>query len=169
MSFRLSVRHKLLEHSIFIFLAQISAFFRQYFIRQTEPEISRLVVIISLNQTIRYWNIINIKIYISASLLSMLCSSSIMKSSSLWKYPDCRLTAANREIENSRVPHQVLTAQSVLRFRELQTSSIREIISHDQQKLCKRVCLALKTVPIEHNFVRLTKEQVSSGAVVASL
>ena len=42
-------------------------------------------------------------------------------------------TATNREIENSRVPHQVLTAQSVLRFRELQTSSIREIIPHDQQ------------------------------------
>ena len=37
--------------------AVFSALFRQYFIRQTEPEISRLVVIISLNQTIGYWNI----------------------------------------------------------------------------------------------------------------
>lgn len=88
---------------------------------------------------------------------------SIIESSSLWKYPDCRLP------ENSRVPHQVVSAQSVLRFQELQTSSIRVIISHDQQQLFKRACCGLKTVPIEHNFVRLTKEQVSSGAVVASL
>merc|ERR1711988_1797341 len=31
------------------------------------------------------------------------------------------------------------------------------------QQLCKRVCRGLKTGAIEHNFVRLTKEQVSSG------
>ena len=75
-------------------------------------------------------------------------------------------TAGAREIENSRVPHQVVTAQ-VLSSVCSQIPRASDLSSRDKipldQQLCKRVCRGLKTGAIEHNFVRLTKEQVSSG------
>ena len=75
-------------------------------------------------------------------------------------------TAGAREIENSRVPHQVVTAQ-VLSSVCSQIPRASDFSSRDKipldQHLCKRVSRELKTGPIEHNFVRLTKEQVSTG------
>ena len=76
-------------------------------------------------------------------------------------------TAGAREIENSRLPHQVVAAQVLSSSVCSQIPRASDLSSRDKitldQQLCKRVSRGLKTGPIEHNFVRLTKEQVSTG------